>query len=454
MSLSGQQTATHLVPLMRYRDVGVASEWLCAAFGFEPHFAAKAPDGAVFYAELKLGDSMIMLGPSGEPSPDDVLSEAASIKADANEQSCYVVLDDVDTHYFQAKRSGANITLDIKSDDAGGRGYSCRDLEGHVWNFGTYDPWRGQTGPSKRKRRGKQAAPVPGLNAAIALTVAVSILSGWFVYGSMRGPGDGLTLERLREAILGPRQPADGLSTGGIARSEDDRAVANSEASAAASRAQRALTSLKEELEQERRAKAAALEAASQAQADNERAQAKAESAKAAALAAQANVQEAQAKAEQAHEHATELAKAESAQAEAARRETERAEAATAEAARVEKTAAKLREDLERQRAKADAKTPDAVAPRELHEAQAARDKAVQAAADAESKLDYERATKDSALKALADAGARIATLEVELKAAKAEAARAQARIKASATAATVRKSKKDESKNWPYSEW
>jgi uncharacterized glyoxalase superfamily protein PhnB len=23
----------------------------------------------------------------------------------------------------------------------GGRDYVCRDLEGHVWTFGTYDPW-------------------------------------------------------------------------------------------------------------------------------------------------------------------------------------------------------------------------------------------------------------------------------------------------------------------------
>ncbi|HZF33304.1 MAG TPA: glyoxalase, partial [Candidatus Angelobacter sp.] len=26
-------------------------------------------------------------------------------------------------------------------EDYGGRGYSCRDPEGHLWNFGTYDPW-------------------------------------------------------------------------------------------------------------------------------------------------------------------------------------------------------------------------------------------------------------------------------------------------------------------------
>jgi hypothetical protein len=26
-------------------------------------------------------------------------------------------------------------------NDYGGRGFSCRDLEGRLWNFGTYDPW-------------------------------------------------------------------------------------------------------------------------------------------------------------------------------------------------------------------------------------------------------------------------------------------------------------------------
>ena len=31
--------------------------------------------------------------------------------------------------------------LGIKDEDYGGRGYSCRDSEGHVWNFGTYDPY-------------------------------------------------------------------------------------------------------------------------------------------------------------------------------------------------------------------------------------------------------------------------------------------------------------------------
>jgi uncharacterized glyoxalase superfamily protein PhnB len=31
--------------------------------------------------------------------------------------------------------------LDIVDQDYGGRGYTCRDPEGYVWSFGTYDPW-------------------------------------------------------------------------------------------------------------------------------------------------------------------------------------------------------------------------------------------------------------------------------------------------------------------------
>ena len=45
------------------------------------------------------------------------------------------------SHYARAKAAGAEIVLDIKTQDYGGRDYTARDLEGHVWTFGTYDPW-------------------------------------------------------------------------------------------------------------------------------------------------------------------------------------------------------------------------------------------------------------------------------------------------------------------------
>ena len=56
-------------------------------------------------------------------------------------QSVYIVVANVDSHYEMAVAAGAETLIAIKDEDYGGRGYSCRDPEGHAWNFGSYDPW-------------------------------------------------------------------------------------------------------------------------------------------------------------------------------------------------------------------------------------------------------------------------------------------------------------------------
>jgi uncharacterized glyoxalase superfamily protein PhnB len=53
----------------------------------------------------------------------------------------YLVVPDADAAYAQAKAAGATIVLDIRDMDYGGRAFTCRDLEGHLWNIGSYDPW-------------------------------------------------------------------------------------------------------------------------------------------------------------------------------------------------------------------------------------------------------------------------------------------------------------------------
>ena len=44
----------------------------------------------------------------------------------------------------RAKAAGASFVIDIKDEDYGGRGFTCRDPEGHLWNVGTYDPWEAE----------------------------------------------------------------------------------------------------------------------------------------------------------------------------------------------------------------------------------------------------------------------------------------------------------------------
>ena len=43
--------------------------------------------------------------------------------------------------YKKAKAAGAEMVLDIADMSYGGRAFTCRDPEGHIWNVGSYDPW-------------------------------------------------------------------------------------------------------------------------------------------------------------------------------------------------------------------------------------------------------------------------------------------------------------------------
>jgi uncharacterized glyoxalase superfamily protein PhnB len=117
-----------------------AVEWLCKAFGFEKHFVLPGDDGTIVHAQLTFGNGMIMLGSERE-SEFDTDQKPPSALGGTVSQSPYIIVEDADTHYARAVAAGAEIVMEIKDQDYGGRGYSCRDPEGHVWNFGSYDPW-------------------------------------------------------------------------------------------------------------------------------------------------------------------------------------------------------------------------------------------------------------------------------------------------------------------------
>jgi uncharacterized glyoxalase superfamily protein PhnB len=56
-------------------------------------------------------------------------------------QTVYCIVADADAHHAQAVAAGAEIVMPLRDEDYGGRGYAARDPDGHVWSFGTYDPW-------------------------------------------------------------------------------------------------------------------------------------------------------------------------------------------------------------------------------------------------------------------------------------------------------------------------
>ena len=85
---------------------------------------------------------MIMLGDGQEDSPIGNLTRSHTQLDEYNTSRIYMIVEDIEGHYEKTKAAGANIVLDIKGEDHGGRGYTCKDLEGHIWSFGSYDPWK------------------------------------------------------------------------------------------------------------------------------------------------------------------------------------------------------------------------------------------------------------------------------------------------------------------------
>lgn len=131
--------SSSLIPSLRYHDAAAAIEWLCEAFGLERHLVVEGEDGRIEHAQLKLGSGMLMLGSTREGGYDDLVTTVE--EAGRPTGGLYGVVEDVDAHAERAREAGAEIVQEPADQDYGGRLYTCRDPEGNVWSFGSYDPW-------------------------------------------------------------------------------------------------------------------------------------------------------------------------------------------------------------------------------------------------------------------------------------------------------------------------
>ena len=141
MTNETRQGDAMIIPGLRYTDAPAAVEWLCAAFGFEKHLVVPGGEGEIAHAQLTYRNSMIMLGSAGTYGGgyDELLVQPA--EAGAVTQAPYVIVDDVDVHCTRARDAGAEIVMEPTDQDYGGRLYTCRDPEQHLWNFGSFNPW-------------------------------------------------------------------------------------------------------------------------------------------------------------------------------------------------------------------------------------------------------------------------------------------------------------------------
>ena len=137
MSGEANNTTATIIPTLRYHDAAAAIEFLCNAFGFEKLLVVPGENDTIAHAQLTYGNGMVMVGSSRDT---DLVKPPGDVGG-VGTQSPYIIVADADAHCRQAVDAGAEVVVDVADQDHGGRMYACRDPEGHVWAFGTYDPW-------------------------------------------------------------------------------------------------------------------------------------------------------------------------------------------------------------------------------------------------------------------------------------------------------------------------
>jgi PhnB protein len=122
-----------LTPFLTVRDAIRAIEFYKQAFGAQERGVMKGPDGKVMHAELKIGDSIIML--SDEFPEFGALSPQSSGGAG---MGLHIYVDGVDAAFDRAVNAGAQVEMPVTDQFWGDRYGKLKDPFGHKWSIATH----------------------------------------------------------------------------------------------------------------------------------------------------------------------------------------------------------------------------------------------------------------------------------------------------------------------------
>ena len=130
-----------LIPSLRYKDAPAAIAWLEQTFGFERHAVYDGPDGTVAHAELRFGNGLVMLGSASNESPLRHLYVTPAEIDGRVTSPLYLIVKDCEQAYTRALAAKAEVMMEIKTMEYGGKAFTVRDPEGYLWSVGAYSSW-------------------------------------------------------------------------------------------------------------------------------------------------------------------------------------------------------------------------------------------------------------------------------------------------------------------------
>ena len=124
-----------VTPYLIVKGAAQAIEYYKKVFGATETVRMNGPDGKVGHAELKIGNSRIMLA---DENPRMGQGHASASTIGTSPVSLYVYLPDVDRVIRQAVVEGAKILKPVEDQFYGDRSGFIQDPFGHFWSVATH----------------------------------------------------------------------------------------------------------------------------------------------------------------------------------------------------------------------------------------------------------------------------------------------------------------------------
>jgi len=126
MAVKTRPEGYHAVtPYLMVPGVARLLDFLKQAFDAREMHVMKRPDGGVMHAEVRIGDSVVMMGEPMAPWP-------------AMPGSLYLYVDDVDATYKRALQAGGTSVMEPADQFYGDRHGGVKDASGNIWWIATH----------------------------------------------------------------------------------------------------------------------------------------------------------------------------------------------------------------------------------------------------------------------------------------------------------------------------
>jgi uncharacterized glyoxalase superfamily protein PhnB len=135
-----------ITPYLIISQAAALIAFLTEAFGAKEQLRMAKPDGTIKHAELRIGDSVLMLTDAGDPKS-------------AMPSSIFLYVNDVDATYRQAVQAGGQSLREPADQFYGDRMAGVKDPSGNVWWIGTHIE---DLSPEELHRRAAAAAAKSG----------------------------------------------------------------------------------------------------------------------------------------------------------------------------------------------------------------------------------------------------------------------------------------------------